>query len=49
MRAIDPETGHQFDDTKRYIENSPHLSDADRQKIFAGNAQRVFNRLKIAN
>ena len=49
VRAIDPETGHQFDDTKRYIENSPHLSDADRQKIFAGNAQRVFNRLKIAS
>ncbi|MEQ3749235.1 MAG: amidohydrolase family protein, partial [Celeribacter sp.] len=48
VRAIDPETGHQFDDTKRYIENSPHLSDGDRQKIFAGNAQRVFSRLNVA-
>ncbi|MCT7376687.1 amidohydrolase family protein [Chelativorans salis] len=47
VRAVDPETGHQFDDTKRYIEASPHLTDADRAKIFDGNARRVFTRLKL--
>ena len=45
VRGIDPETGHFFDDTKRYIEQAPALSAADRQKIFEGNARRVFPRL----
>ncbi|WP_265516885.1 amidohydrolase family protein [Nitratireductor luteus] len=47
VRAVDPETGHQFDGTKRYIEASPHLTDADREKIFEGNARRVFTWLKL--
>jgi 4-oxalmesaconate hydratase len=45
VRGIDPETGHFFDDTKRYIDASPSLSGEDRRKIFGGNAQRVFPRL----
>jgi 4-oxalmesaconate hydratase len=44
VRGIDPETGHYYDDTKRYIDASA-LSDADKQKIFSGNARRVFPRL----
>ena len=44
VRGIDPETGHYFDDTKRYIDNSA-LSDADKQKIFEGNIRRVFSRM----
>jgi 4-oxalmesaconate hydratase len=47
VRGIDPETGHLFDDTKRYIEAAPGLSAADRAEIFAGNARRVFSRLKL--
>jgi 4-oxalmesaconate hydratase len=47
VRGIDPETGHPFDDTKRYIEAAPGLSAADRAQIFAGNARRVFSRLKL--
>ena len=42
--GIDPETGHNFDDTKRYIDQLP-LSAADKSKIFEGNARRVFSRL----
>ena len=42
VRGIDPETGHHFDDTKRYIEAAAGLSDEDRRKIFEGNARRVF-------
>jgi len=44
VRGIDPETGHYFDDTKRYIE-SASLSANDRHKIYEGNARRVYPRL----
>jgi 4-oxalmesaconate hydratase len=48
VKGIDPETGHHFDDTKRYVEATPHLSDADRRLIFEGNARRVYPRLDAA-
>jgi 4-oxalmesaconate hydratase len=48
VRGIDPQTGHYFDDTKRYIEASKILSDADRFQIFEANARRVFPRLDAA-
>jgi 4-oxalmesaconate hydratase len=44
VRGIDPTTGNYYDDTKRYIE-ALTLSAADKQRIFAGNARRVFPRL----
>jgi 4-oxalmesaconate hydratase len=43
--GIDPDTGHHFDDTKRYLDQIPALTDQDRFKIFEGNARRVFPRL----
>ncbi len=46
VKGIDPKTGFNFDDTKRYVDNAPRLSDVDRGKIFEGNARRVFSRLK---
>jgi 4-oxalmesaconate hydratase len=46
VRGIDPETGHYFDDTKRYIDNAK-LNDEQRSAIFEGNARSVFSRLKI--
>jgi len=45
VRGVDPETGHYFDDTKRYIDAVPSLSDADRGKIFEANARRVYPRI----
>jgi 4-oxalmesaconate hydratase len=45
VRGIDPETGHYFDDTRRYIDAVPMLSDDARYKIFEGNARRVYPRL----
>lgn len=42
VKGIDPETGHHYDDTKRYVDGLKHLSDADRHKIFEGNARRVY-------
>ncbi len=44
VRGIDPETGHYFDDTKRYIDGSS-LSQADKMRIFEGNARRVYPRI----
>lgn len=44
VRGIDPQTGHYFDDTKRYIDGSK-LSDADKRKVFELNTRHVFPRL----
>ncbi|HON30368.1 MAG TPA: amidohydrolase family protein [Ottowia sp.] len=48
VRGIDPETGHYYDDTKRYVQATANLSEADRYKIYEGNARRVFPRLDAA-
>lgn len=45
VRGIDPETGFHFDDTRRYVDAAPGLDAAAREKIFEGNARRVFPRL----
>lgn len=45
VRGVDPETGHAFDDTRRYIDAVPWLTAADRQAIYEGNARRVYGRL----
>jgi 4-oxalmesaconate hydratase len=45
VKGIDPETGHHFDDVKRYVDQVGTLSAADRQKIFEMNARRVYPRL----
>jgi 4-oxalmesaconate hydratase len=46
VKGIDPRTGHHYDDTKRYIDQVANLSAADKQKIFEGNARKVYSRLK---
>ncbi len=48
VRGVDPETGFNFDDTKRYIEASTQLSAADKHAIYEGNARRVYPRLDRA-
>lgn len=48
VRGIDPETGFYFDDTRRYIEATQNLSEADRYKVYEGNARRVYPRLDAA-
>ena len=47
VRGIDPETGHHFDDTKRYIEAARLEPDA-RRMIYERNARRVYPRLDRA-
>ena len=44
VKGVDRETGHNFDDTKRYVD-ALELSAADQNKVFEANARRVFPRL----
>ena len=44
VRGIDPQTGHYFDDTKRYID-SRDIPEGDKHRIFELNARRVYPRL----
>jgi len=44
VRGIDDRTGHYFDDTKRYVD-ALGLDPADRDRVFSGNARRVYPRL----
>jgi 4-oxalmesaconate hydratase len=44
VRGADPETGIEWDDTKRYVD-AADLSDAQRAKVFETNARRVYPRL----
>jgi 4-oxalmesaconate hydratase len=44
VRGIDPETGHYFDDTRRYVE-ALKLPPEDQAKVYELNARRVYPRL----
>jgi 4-oxalmesaconate hydratase len=44
VKGVDPETGHYFDDTKRYIQQAP-ISESEKYKIFEGNARTVYPRI----
>src|SRR6202521_454914 len=45
VRGIDPETGHYFDDTKRYVGAAAWLSPEQNQRIFEGTARKVYPRI----
>jgi 4-oxalmesaconate hydratase len=45
VKGIDPRTNHYYDDTKQYIDKVAWLTDADKQKIYEGNARKVYPRL----
>lgn len=44
VRGVDPRTGHNFDDTKRYIE-AADLTAEQRFQIYEGNARQVYPRM----
>ena len=44
VRGIDPDTGHHYDDTKRYIDAIDWLGAAEKAKIFEGNVRKVYPR-----
>ena len=45
VRGIDPESNQYYDDTKKYIDKQGWVSDADKKKIFEGNARKVYPRI----
>jgi 4-oxalmesaconate hydratase len=45
VRGVDPQTGHYFDDTKRYLDAVTWLTEADRRAVFEENVRRVYPRL----
>ena len=47
VRGVDPETGHHFDDTKRYVD-AVGLDLDGLGEVYEGNARRVFPRLDAA-
>ncbi len=44
VQGVDPETGFNYDDTKRYIDGSA-LPAAQKKQVFEGNARKVYSRL----
>lgn len=44
VRGVDPETGHHFDDTRRYVD-ALELSETNQTAVFSGNVRRVYPRL----
>ena len=47
VRGIDPESGHHYDDTRRYVD-AAHTDNATRHAVYEGNARRVYPRLDAA-
>jgi 4-oxalmesaconate hydratase len=45
VRGIDPESNQYYDDTKKYIDKQSWISDADKKKMFEGNARKVYPRI----
>jgi 4-oxalmesaconate hydratase len=44
VRGIDPQTGHYFDDTRRYVD-ALGLAPETRAQVYEHNARRVYPRL----
>ena len=47
VRGIDPGTGFNYDDTKRYIDATDVLTAEQKIDVFENNARSVFSRLKV--
>jgi 4-oxalmesaconate hydratase len=45
VKGVDARSGHFFDDTKRYVDAIDGLSQADRSRIYEGNALKIYPRL----
>lgn len=43
-KFVDPVTGKPFDDNRSFVSDIEWLSEADKQKIFEGNARRLYSR-----
>ena len=48
INATDPKTGRNFEDVRPLLDSIEWLNDGERQKIYEGNARRVYSRLGAA-
>ena len=48
VKGVDPDTGYNYDDTKRYIDALEWVSGADREKIFEKNVHKVYPRFSAS-
>ncbi len=48
VRGVDPQTGHYYDDTRRYVDGLTAFGPEQRDAVFQGNARRVYPRIKRA-
>ena len=46
VRGIDPETGHYYDDTKKYLDKVNFLTEHQKKLVFEGNARKVYPRFR---
>jgi 4-oxalmesaconate hydratase len=46
VRGVDPTTGFNYDDTRRYVEANTRLGAAERKMVFEENVRKVFPRLR---
>ncbi|MGE0557022.1 MAG: amidohydrolase family protein [Burkholderiales bacterium] len=46
VKGIDPETGHYYDDTRRYLDAVTTLGTEEKKKIFEDNVYKVYPRFK---
>ncbi|GAA1022662.1 4-oxalomesaconate hydratase [Acrocarpospora pleiomorpha] len=46
-KNIDPQTGRTFDDTISFVDDIDWLTAEDKEKIFVGNARRLYSRAKL--
>jgi 4-oxalmesaconate hydratase len=45
VKGVDPDTGFNYDDTKRYIESVEWMTRERKDKVFSANALKVYPRL----
>ena len=45
VKGIDPETGFNYDDTRKYIDASTLLTPEQKRAVFADNARRIYGRI----
>jgi 4-oxalmesaconate hydratase len=46
VKGIDPQTGHHYDDTRRYVDATPNLDSSSRGQLYFDNILKVYPRLR---
>jgi 4-oxalmesaconate hydratase len=46
VQGVDPLTGRHYDDTRRYVADSPSVGAPEKARIFSDNALGVYRKLR---